>query len=78
MAKIEKKLSAEVKRRRKKAKEENQKKYEWVFMSGKQVRVKRQPMIDGVPVEEYIEQNADPTWLHQNGMHELIPDDYFD
>ncbi|NRB42531.1 MAG: hypothetical protein HRU20_29350 [Pseudomonadales bacterium] len=78
MAKQKKKLSAEVKRRRKKAKEENQKKYEWVFMNGKQVRIKRQPMIDGIPADEFIERNADPVWLQQNGMYELIPDDYYD
>ncbi len=47
-------------------------------MNGKQVRIKRQPTIDGIPVDEYIQQNADPIWLHQHGMHELIPDDYFD
>ncbi len=78
MAKQKKKLSAEVKRRRKKAKVENQKKYEWVFMNGKQVRVKRQRTIEGIPVDEYIERNADPVWLQQNGLYELIPDDYFD
>jgi len=54
MAKQQKKLSAEVKRRRKKAKEDNQKKYEWVFMNGKQVRINRQPIIDGISVAEYI------------------------
>ncbi len=74
MAKQKKKLSAEVKRRRKKTKAENQKKYEWVFMSGKQVRIRRQPTIDGIPVDEYIERNADPVWLQQNGLYELIPD----
>ena len=78
MAKIKNKLSAAEKRRRKKAKEERQNKYEWVFINGKQVRVQRPPTIDGIPVDEYIEQNADPIWLHRNGMHELIPDDYFD
>ena len=54
MAKQQKRLSAEVKRRRKKAKEDNQKKYEWVFMNGKQVRINRQPIIDGISVAEYI------------------------
>jgi hypothetical protein len=78
MAKQKRKLSAEVKRRRKKTKEENQKKYEWIFMSGKQVRVKRQPTKDGIPIDEYIERNADPVWLQQNGMYDLIPDDYYD
>jgi hypothetical protein len=78
MAKQKKKLSAEVKRKRKNAKEEKQKIYEWVFMNGKQVRVKRQPIIDGIPMDEFIENNTDPVWLQQNGIHELIPDDYYD
>jgi hypothetical protein len=42
----------------KKAKAERQKKYMWVFMSGKQVRVRRPEMIDGIPKDEWIEQNA--------------------
>lgn len=41
-------------------------------MIGKQVRIKRPPTIDGIPVDEYIEQNADPKWLHQNGMYEVL------
>lgn len=47
MAKIKKKLTAEQKRSRKAEKAERQQKYEWVFMNGKQVRVKRRPIIDG-------------------------------
>ena len=43
-----------------------------VFINGKQVRVKRPPMIDGVPVDEFIRQNADPIWPLQNEMYELI------
>jgi hypothetical protein len=72
MAKVKKKLSAAQKRARKKAKAERQKKYMWVFMNGKQVRVKRPPTIDGMDVDEYIRQNADPIWLHQNEMWEYI------
>ncbi len=41
-------------------------------MSGKQVRIKKPPTIDGMPVDQYIEQNADPIWLHQNGMYEIL------
>ena len=40
--------------------------YMWIFINGKQKRVKRPPTIDGVPVDEFIRQNADPIWLHQN------------
>ena len=72
MAKIKKKLTAVQKAVRKKAKAERQKKYMWVFMNGKQVRVKRPPTIDGMDVDEFIQNNADPIWLHQNEMWEYI------
>jgi len=35
---------------------------------GKQKRVKRPPAIDGMSVEEFIRNNADPLWYHQNEM----------
>ena len=72
MAKQKKKLTDVQKRARKKAKAERQKKYMWVFMNGRQVRVKRPLTIDGMDVDEYIQQNADPIWLHQNEMWEYI------
>ena len=75
MSKVKKKLTAAQKRARKKAKAERQKKYMWVFMNGKQVRVKRPPTIDGMDVDEYIQNNADPIWLHQNEMWEYIKTD---
>lgn len=75
MAKIKKKLTTAQKRARKKAKAERQKKYMWVFMNGKQVRVKRPPTIDGMDVDDYIQNNADPIWLHQNEMWEYIKTD---
>ena len=75
MAKVKKKLTAAQKRARRKAKEEGQKKYMWVFRNGKQVRIKRPPMIDGMDIDEFIEENADPIWLHQNEMWEYIQTD---
>ena len=45
MAKIKKKLTIAQKRARKKAKAERQKKYMWVFMNGKQIRVRRRKNI---------------------------------
>lgn len=72
MAKVKKKLTAAQKRARKAAKAEMQRKYMWVFMNGKQVRVKRPPTIDGMPVDDFIRQNADPIWLHQNEMWEYM------
>ena len=75
MAKIKKKLTTAQKRARKDAKAERQKKYEWIFINGKQVRIKRCPTIDGIDVDEFIERNADPIWLHQNEMWEYIDTD---
>lgn len=72
MAKKKKKLTAAQKCAKKAEKAERQKKYMWVFMNGKQVRVERPPTIDGMDVDEYIRQNADPIWLHQNEMWEYM------
>ena len=72
MTKILKKLTSAQKKARKAAKAERQKKYMWVFMNGKQVRVKRALTIDGLDVDEFIRRNADPIWLQQNEMWEDI------
>lgn len=42
--------------------------YETVFIGGKQKRVKREPTIDGLPIDEFVRRNADPIWYHQNEM----------
>jgi len=68
MAKPKRKLSAAEKR----AGRERKKKYRTIFLNGKQKRVLREPTIDGLPVDEFIARNADPIWLHQNGMWEHI------
>ncbi len=43
-----------------------------IFINGKQKRVNRPPTIDGMDVDAFIRLNADPIWLHQNGMWEYI------
>ena len=43
-------------------------------MNGKQKRVKRSPIIDGMGEDEFIRRNADPIWLHQNAMWEYLDD----
>jgi len=73
MAKVKKKLTPAQKRAKKAAKAERQKKYQWVFMNGKQVRIKRPRTVDGISVDQFIEENADPIWLHQNELWELMP-----
>jgi len=68
MAKPKKKLTAA----QRAAKKQRKKDFMTVFMNGKQVRVRRPPTVDGVDAEEFIRQNADPIWLHQNGYWEII------
>lgn len=75
MAKVKKKLTPTQKKAKRAAKEEWQKKYQWVFMNGRQVRIKRPPKVDGMSVDEFMMRNADPIWLHQNEMWGLIPVD---
>ena len=72
MVKIKKKPTTAQEKSKKQAKAERQKKYMWVFMNGKQVRVKRPHTIDGMDSDEFILKNADPIWLHQNEMWEYI------
>ena len=43
-----------------------------IFINGKQKRVKREPTIEGMSVDEFIRRNADPIWLHQNEMWEYM------
>jgi hypothetical protein len=73
MAKVKKKPTPAQKHAKKAAKAERQKIYQWVFMNGKQVRIKRPPTVDGISVDQFIEENADPIWLHQNELWELMP-----
>ena len=68
MAKRKKKMTVA----QKAAKKKRQKEYMTIFVHGKQKRVKRPSTIDGIPVDEFIRQNADPIWLHQNEMWEYI------
>ena len=79
MAKVKKQLTPAQKSAKKAAQADRQRKYQWVFMNGKQVRIKRPPTMDGMPVDQFIEENADPVWLHQNELWELMPieDDLF-
>jgi hypothetical protein len=56
----------------KRARREHRKKFEMVFIKGKQVWVRREPTIDGLSVEEFIARNADPIWLHQNELWEYL------
>ena len=45
------------------------------FINGKQKRVRRSPIIDGMDGEEFIRRNADPIWFHQNEIWEYMTAD---
>ena len=68
MAKPKRKLTAQEKANKKQKRLE----YMTIFINGKQKRVKRPPTVDGIPVDEFILQNADPIWLHQNEKWEYL------
>lgn len=56
----------------KRARRANKKKFMTIFLNGKQKRVLRPLLIDGLDVETYVARNADPIWLHQNELWELM------
>ncbi len=59
----------------KKTKRERQKKFQTIVVNGKQKHVPREPEIVRIPVDQWIRDNADPIWVHQNGMREYIERD---
>ena len=71
MPKPTRKLTAAEKR----ARRERKKNFMTIFVNGKQKRVRRPQLIEGLPVDEFIARNADPIWLHQNEMWELMTTD---
>ena len=75
MTKEKKKLTTGQKRTKMNAKSKSRQKYMWIFVNGKQVRVKRPPTVEKIDLDDFIQQNADPAWLHQNEMWEYIQAD---
>lgn len=76
MSKLKKKMTTAQKIAKRRAKHERQKKYMTIFVNGKQVRIKRPVLIEGMPIDEFIEQNGDPILLHENEMWESIDDQH--
>jgi len=68
MGKKKRKLTSAEKQVRKKRRQE----FMFIFVNGKQKRVRRPPKIDGMDVDVFIRRNADPVWLHQNGLWEYM------
>ncbi len=59
----------------KRARRERKLKFMTIFVNGSQKRVPRPQLIDGLPVEEFIARNADPVWLHEQGLWEYMTPD---
>lgn len=59
----------------KRARRERKLKFMTIFVNGRQKRVPRPRLIDGLPVEEFIARNADPFWLHEQGLWEYMTPD---
>jgi len=57
----------------KRARREPKRKYITIFVRGKQKRVPRPSLVEALSVDAFICRNADPTWLHQNELWELLP-----
>ena len=68
MGKQKRKLTGAEKAAKKKRRQE----FQTIFINGKMKRVRRPPTIDGMSVEEFIRRNADPIWLHQEGMWDIL------
>ena len=66
--KPKKKLTPEQKAEKRRRKAE----FETIFVGGKQKRVRRRPLVEGLDPDEFIRQNADPIWLHQHGLWEYM------
>jgi len=71
VGKRKRKLTAAEKAAKKRKKAE----FQTVFIGGKMKRVRRPPTIDGMDVHEFIRRNADPIFLHEMGMWELMEPD---
>ncbi len=54
-------LTPEQRRERKRRKAE----YQTVFVNGRQNRVRREPTIEGLPVEEFLRRNGDRVTFHR-------------
>ena len=46
--------------------------FETIFVGGKQNRVRRRPLVEGLDPDEFIRRNDDPIWLHQHGIWEEL------
>ena len=60
-------------RAEKAAKKKRRQEYETIFINGKMKRVRRPPTIEGMNVDDFIRQNADPIFLQEKLWECLEP-----
>jgi hypothetical protein len=68
VGKRKRKLTAAEKAAKRKRKAE----FQTVFLNGKMKRIRRPPQIDGMDADEWIRQNADDIFLHEEGMWDVL------
>lgn len=71
MGKRKRKLSAAEKAAKQKRREE----FQTIFVNGKMKRVRRPATIEGMSVDDFVRANADPIFLHQEGLWEYLEAD---
>jgi hypothetical protein len=65
---------AEPKRKLTAAQKREKAKFMTIFINGKQKRVRRPILIDGLDPDAFYLRNADPIALHQDGLWEYMPE----
>ena len=68
MSKPKRKLTTAQKAQKKRRREQ----FMIIFINGKQKRIRRPSLIEGLRSDEFIRTNADPIWLHQNEMWDYL------
>jgi len=61
-----------VKNAKKPRKANRSREFKTIFINGKQKRVRRESIVDGISADEFIRRNADPIWRHQHEMWDDI------
>ena len=70
--KPKRKLTNAEKKARRERKRYNRENFEYVFINGKQKKIRKAPTIEGISEEEFLLRNTHPIFLHQNEMWEWL------
>jgi len=70
--KVKKPLTAEQKRAKRARRKWRRENFDQVFINGKRKFIRKPPMIDGIPADEFYARNADSITLTQDGDYHLL------